>query len=264
MTGLVRRAAEVVLGPLRMRRRLPASAGSGQLIASARVGGLKYLFTGSSRLDPELLRIAGLLVQKGDTVWDVGANVGLFSVAAAAHAGENGRVISIEADLDAVALLNRTVQLRSDGHAKMTVLPLAVGSAIGFVHFLIAARARAANAIEGYGSTQMGGIREVRVLPSMPLDYLLDHFPAPQVLKIDVEGAEREVLLGGSKVLSKARPLIYCEVATSGAMKITELLRANDYRLWDGAVFDGRGAGLVSCATPNTVAIPVERAGLGR
>jgi FkbM family methyltransferase len=248
-----------MLGPLTVKRRLPRAAGAGQLIASARVGGLKYLFKAAGDFDPELLRIAGLLIRKDDVVWDIGANVGLFSVAAAAHAGANGRVISVEADLDAVTLLNRTVQLRSAGHAAITVLPIAVGTAIGFVHFMIAARARAANAIKGYGSTQMGGVREERVLPSMNLDRLLEHFPAPQVLKIDVEGAENEVLLGAQSLLLHVRPLIYCEVASSNADDITALLRFHRYRIWDGATYDGRGAGEVTHSTHNTVAIPEEK-----
>lgn len=259
MTGIVRRTAERVLAPLTVQRRLPGTAGGGRLVASARVGGLKYLLKGSQHLDPELLRIVDLLVRTNDVVWDVGANVGLFSVAAAARASPTGRVLAFEADIDAVTLLNRTVQLRSDGHAEITVLPLAVGSAVGFVRFQIAARARAANAIQGYGSTQMGGVREVRMLPSMPLDYLLEHFPAPQVLKIDVEGAELQVLHGARSVLSNARPLIYCEVATDKATEVTELLLAHRYRLWDGAVFDAKGGGEVLCATSNTVAIPEEK-----
>jgi FkbM family methyltransferase len=259
MMALFRRAAEMFLGPLIVQRRLPSSAGGGRLVANARVGGLKYLFKSAADIDPELLRIAGLLVKKDDVVWDVGANVGLFSVVAAARAGANGRVISVEADLDAVTLLNRTVALRSDGHAAITVLPLAVGRSIGFVHFLIAGRARAANAIKGYGSTQMGGIREERVLPSMNLDCLLEHFSAPQVLKIDVEGAENEVLLGAKSLLLHARPLIYCEVASSNADDITALLRFHRYRIWDGATYDGRGAGEVTHSTHNTVAIPEEK-----
>jgi FkbM family methyltransferase len=259
MTGIVRRTAERVLGPVTVQRRLPLSAGGGRLIASARVGGLKYLMKGSEHLDPQLLRIASLLVQTNDVVWDVGANVGLFSVAAAARAGENGRVFAVEADMDAVTLLNRTVQLHSYGHAEITVLPLAVGSALGFVQFQIAARARASNAILGYGSTQMGGVREIRMLPSMPLDYLLAHFPGPHVVKIDVEGAELQVLLGAGGILTNQRPRIYCEVATNKAKEVTALFRAHGYRLWDGAVFDAIGSGEVSCAASNTVALPEEK-----
>lgn len=260
MTGSIRRMAEIALGPMRVRRQLPKSAGGGRLVASARVGGLKYLFRSARLLDPELLRVAGLLVRNGDVVWDVGANVGLFSVAAAAIAGVQGRVISIEADIDAVALLNTTAQMRIPGHAEMTVLPVAVSATCGFVQFQIAARARAANAIAGYGSTQMGGIREVRTLPSVTLNELLNHFPPPNILKIDVEGAECDVLRGAENVLSVVRPRIYCEVAGHAAEEVTSILHRHKYRIWDGAYFDGRLADEIDLATDNSVAIPEEKA----
>jgi FkbM family methyltransferase len=224
---------------------------------------LKYLFKSSDLLDPELLRVAMRLVNKGDVVWDIGTNVGLFSVAAAAAAGPTGRVISVEADIDAVALLNRTCQLRSVGHAEMTVLPVAVGSANGFVKFAIALRARASNAIQGYGSTQMGGVSEIRTLPCITLDTLVDHFPAPHVLKIDVEGAELEVLRGATRLLSEVRPVIYCEVASKAREDVSALFREYRYRLWDGASFDGRFVGELSQAVNNTIAFPEEKVGRG-
>jgi len=137
----------------------------------------------SEKWDPELLKIAKLLVKSGGVVWDVGANVGLFSKAAAVRAGPNGRTVSLEADIDAVALLNCTIRLPSKDHAEMTVIPLALGKSPGFVRFAIAKRARAANAIEGHGSTQTGGTLEIRTLPCVTLDSLLDHFPPPDVLQ---------------------------------------------------------------------------------
>lgn len=261
MTASIRRAAEVILGSLRVTRRLPATSGAGLLVATARVGGLKYLFKRADHLDPELLRIARMLVSKADVVWDIGTNVGLFSVAAAARAGAGGRVVAVEADIDAVTLLNATSRLRLTDHAEMTVLPVAVGFANGFVKFAIAKRARAANAIQGFGSTQMGGVSEIRVLPCITLDSLLDHFPGPQVLKIDVEGAESQVLNGATRLLSEVRPLIYCEVAANARGAVTSIFRTHRYRLWDGANFDGRFTKESLLAADNTVAIPEEKSG---
>lgn len=258
--GVVRRLTEVVLGPLTLKRRLPDTAGSGLVIASAKVGGLKYLLKNSDQWDPELLSIAALLVRTGQSVWDVGANVGLFSKAAAFHAGAEGRVLSIEADLDAVALLNRTCRYRLPGHADMTVLPVAISDSVGFVRFAIAMRARAANSIEGFGSTQTGGVKEIRTLPCATLDSLLAHFPAPDVLKIDVEGAELGVLRGAERVLGQSRPVIYCEVTDCTRAEVATLLQSSAYMLWDGEGFDGSSnSKRISDMTTNVVAIPQER-----
>ena len=258
--GVVRRTAEVVLGSFIIKRRLPDTAGSALIVASAKVGGLKYLLKSSAKWDPELLTIAALLVRKGQSVWDVGANVGLFSKAAAFHAGAEGAVLSIEADVDAVVLLNRTCRYRAPSHADMTVLPVAVSDLVGFVQFDIAKRARAANSIHGFGSTQTGGVRESRTLPCVTLDSMLTQFRAPDVLKIDVEGAELEVLRGAAAVLGQPRPIIYCEVSALTRADVTGLLESCAYGLWDGCGFDGSlNSPRMSQATSNLVAIPQEK-----
>ncbi|WP_152207616.1 FkbM family methyltransferase [Marinobacter changyiensis] len=224
------RIAEIVLGPLGFSRRLPQGSGGGLIRVSSRVGGLKYLFKASDRWDPELLDIAGTLVSRNDSVWDVGANVGLFSKAAAFHAGTQGIVLSIEADFDVIALLHATARRSSESEAKMTVLPVEIADRQGVLSFAIARRARAANAIEEFGSTQTGGgVSEVRTLPCMTLDSLLSHLPAPDVLKIDVKGAEILVLNGAKQILEQARPKVYCEVLAKTREQVCELFEGFGY-----------------------------------
>jgi FkbM family methyltransferase len=260
MSGFARRCAEMLLGSLVLRRRMPASAGRDWLVVSAKVGGLKYLLKPAEQWDPELVRIASRLVSEGD----IGANVGLFSKVAAVRAGPDGRIVALEADDDAVALLERTAQLSSSCCAATTVVPLAVGRRCGIASFAIARRARAANALEGYGSTQTGGTREVRRVESITLDALLERFGAPDIVKIDVEGAEMEVLEGASRLLTEVRPAIYCEVCSATRSAVSRLLHAHSYGMWDGADFDGAEGLGVALAARNTVAIPLEKRALYR
>lgn len=259
MTSALRRCAEIMLGSVVLRRSIPDSIGRAQLVVNGKVGGLKYLFKAADQWDPELLKIVRLLVKPGDVVWDVGANVGLFSKAAAVISGPSGRVLSLEADIDAVRLLYRTNRLASSGHAEMTVIPVAAGKRSGFVRFSIARRARAANAIEGYGSTQTGGILETRTIPCVTLDSLIENFPAPDVLKIDVEGAECEVLDGATQILTNSRPAIYCEVDGKSANRVAQMFEQYSYQMWNGADFDGVDSPCISIASANTVAIPEEK-----
>ncbi len=253
-TGLLRRFAERVLGSITFSRRLPVVSGGGRLIVNARVGGLKYLFKQSKAFDPELLRIAEVLVRPGDCVWDVGANVGLFSMAACYHSGGSGTTLSIEADKDAVSLLFKTAR---EAGGRLTVLPVAVSDQDGFVRFAIARRARAANAIEGYGSTQTGGVLEVRTLPAWRLDSLAKHFEKPNVLKIDVEGAELDVLRGAGNLLIESKPRIYCEVTDTTRMDVVTLLQTAGYAVCDGESFGTGNQRAVSTGTTNLVAMPM-------
>lgn len=251
-TGLIRRLAERLLGRIILVRTLPTEIGAARIVVSARVGGLKYLFKGPRQWDPELLRVAGRLVRPADCVWDVGANVGLFAMAARHHSGAGGKVVAMEADHDAVSLLFATARHSGDG---LTVLPIAVSDEDGFVRFAIAKRARAANAIEGFGSTQTGGVLETRTLPSRSLDSLIDHFPAPNVLKIDVEGAELAVLRGASRLLAHSRPRIYCEVTAQTCADVTHLLHGFGYRTFDGESYGTAHPSAVRPGTTNLVAI---------
>ena len=254
--SFVRRTAEVITSPFVFTRRLPPEAGGGVICVSTRVGGLKYLFKSSDRLDKELLEIAKFLVKPGYVVWDVGANVGLFSRAAAFYAGYLGSVLSIEADMEAVKLLLKTSRLTRSKESVMTVLPVAISNEVGYTRFDIARRAGSSNALEGFGSTQTGGIRETRVVPCTTLDNLLAHFPEPKVLKIDVEGAESLVLSGAANILRRIRPRIYCEVSGFEKQNVYDFLRDFGYTLWDGQAFDWAHPKSVSSNTCNIVALP--------
>jgi hypothetical protein len=89
---------------------------------------------------------------------------------------------------------------------------------------------------------------------------MLTQFRAPDVLKIDVEGAELEVLRGAAAILGQPRPIIYCEVSALTRADVTRLLESCAYGLWDGCGFDGSlNSPRMSPATSNLVAIPQEK-----
>jgi hypothetical protein len=116
---MLRRAAERLLRDRSRLRRLPAAFSSLPIHVSS-AGGLSQLLKPMERVEPELLATARALVKPGAVVWDIGANVGLFSVASLACAGPNGRVFSFEPDTALVALLRRTALLQPPSVGTMT------------------------------------------------------------------------------------------------------------------------------------------------
>jgi hypothetical protein len=101
----------------------------------------------------------------------------------------------------------------------------------------IAERARASNHLVGTtGSTQASGLRRIQPTVSLTLDFLLDYFPVPSVLKIDVETHEVSVLKGAARLLREIRPTIWCEVSSENSTEVTELLRAAGYKLFGAEV----------------------------
>jgi FkbM family methyltransferase len=235
-----------------LKRRLPARFGGDTLFVSPGAL-LKLWWPVLEATDPALFAWAAEFVAAGDVVWDIGANVGLFSFAAAARAGTAGRVIAVEADIWLANLLRRSAR-QANRRAPVDVLPVAVSDAVGVARFQIAERSRAANFLaDAHGSSQAGGIRETQQVMSVTLDWLLERFPAPNVLKIDVEGAELQALSQAQRLLAQVRPIIVCEVREQHAAAVAELLHAHGYSLYDLAA---RRRVPLTLAAFNTLALP--------
>jgi len=236
---------------------LPAEFGNSPIIMSS-AGGLGAILKPIEKFDPILLASVKNVVRPGDVVWDVGANIGLFSVAAAALAGRQGKMFSFEPDTVLVQLLRRTACLQSGASAPMTIVPCAIAKAFGVRRFSVAKRARASNALFEYGHSQMGGVEELQTVVAVGLDDLARTLPAPDVLKIDVEGAEIEALVGGAELLRSSRPSIVCEISAGNSSKATALLRKVGYLLYDASK-PFNAAARIDLATWNTIALPEEK-----
>jgi FkbM family methyltransferase len=196
-------------------------------------------------------------VGNGAVVWDIGANVGLFSFAAAGLAGCSGKVYAIEPDTFLVGVLRRSVAIPSPRSAPVEVIPCAVFDTVGIQQFQIAERARASNFLEGLGNSMTGGVRETQSVLCVSVDWLATQILAPDVLKIDAEGAELRILNGARELLLATRPTIICEVGKENEDGVASLLGDLGYVLYDGAV-PKKERRPVSGAPWTTLALPLE------
>ena len=241
-----------------LRRHLPRQFQNLPLYVSPDAG-FRYWRWGVETADPMLFRMVRELVRPGSVVWDVGANVGLFSFSAAALAGPSGFVLAIEPDVWLAHLLARSaqrIQQHSAEAAPVAVLCAAASEGNRIRQLQIAERARAANHLmEAKGSSQAGGSRYQQATVTVSLDFLLDSFPAQSVLKIDVETAEVNVLRGASTLLRNRAPVIWCEVAAHNSETVLELLHQSGYELLSAAVEPGKRTPLAR-APWDTLAVP--------
>jgi len=198
-----------------LKRRLPPEFGSAPIFVSPE-SSLRYWRRDLGKVDPFLLSMVRELVRGETTVWDIGANVGLFSFAAAAL---GSRVLAVEADTWLAALLHKSSLLNG---LPVTVLPAAVSDAHGISELHFSEQGKSSNSLVGTGPAQS--------IVTITLDWILEHFAAPQVVKIDVEGMEYAVLKGASKLL-RLRPIIFCEV-TRDHDGIGIILRDAGYTLY--------------------------------
>jgi FkbM family methyltransferase len=227
----IRRLAERLSRGVVLRRRLPSKFGRVPMYVTPEAG-LRYWFS-MSQVDPVLYRMAEEIVKPGSVVWDVGANVGLFTFCAASMAGKAGSVLAIEPD----------------------VLCASVSDSNRISQLAIAQRARSSNyLVEATGSTEASGARCLQPTVTVTLDFLMEHFPHPSVLKIDAETHEGDILQGGERLLKEARPTIWCEVSAENSSEVTELLHASKYELYGAQVSPHQ---LTSRAWFHTLALPL-------
>ena len=184
----------------------------------------------SSGLEPGTRRVLQTLAQPGGGAVDVGANIGLLTLALARAVGPTGRVYSFEPEDAARAQLTKTLALQ--GMRWVTLSDKGVGSREETRTFFT-------SGIPGHSSLYELPPEENATASTIHIVRLDDVIPQGQrldVVKIDVEGAELEVLAGMDRVLSENPDLaIIAEYGPSHLARVGLTPKA-----WFGA-FEARG-----------------------
>lgn len=194
---------------------------------------LKYMKPGRDSFDEDLVRLATRYLNESDVVWDIGANIGTFTFAAASMVGD-GSVLTVEADGWLVELLRKTARLKDYDECDIKILSAAISDTNSVSPFTIASRGRASNAlVEAGGRSQMGGTRETQYVATLTLDTLLASMDEPNFVKIDIEGAELLALQGAGQLISEVRPSFYIEVGEDVAPSVYKIFSQANYRCVD-------------------------------
>jgi FkbM family methyltransferase len=156
-----------------------------------------------ARFSRELL----VSVHAGDTVWDVGANVGVYATQFAERGAAN--VVCFEPAPAAIAALQRCFAEKPEIAGSVRIVPIALGSRRSKAVFS-ADGASPNNQILAAAGNQP--TVEIQVYSGDGALAELD-LPSPNVIKIDVEGYELEVIEGLSRVLaSRTLRSVFIEV----------------------------------------------------
>jgi FkbM family methyltransferase len=149
------------------------------------------------------------LLDKGEIFWDIGANIGYFSLLAAATLQHTGQVIAFEPGQVAYARLLDNIALNP--FSNITTFNLAVTDREGEAALYLAAETA-----DGCASLYGAGpeVTAQESCRTVSLDgFAQSHaLPGPDFIKIDVEGAELFVLRGAREMLAASRPLVLVEL----------------------------------------------------
>lgn len=153
---------------------------------------LSYLRHG---LEPSIVKVAAGIIRPGDTVVDVGANVGFLTRKFASLVGDQGKVLAFEPDPATFDfLLYNTQRL-----PQVSVFQEAVSDRIGAMSFYLHPTSGMSNSLVNAWK----GARTIQVKTSTLDGWAQDHAIGPlRLVKIDVEGAELLVLRGMQGILA--------------------------------------------------------------
>jgi FkbM family methyltransferase len=165
----------------------------------------------------------------GDCYYDVGAHAGFFSLIASRFVGSRGKIVVFEPDPENMASLK--ANMARNEIPQVTAVEAAVWSSPGEATFERALDA--SNRTQGHLAVEADSTHARIRVNAVRLDDLVfnNEYPAPQFIKMDVEGAEWEALHGASRLLSEIRPKLLCEVHDPAQMKqIQDYLCQFDYQ----------------------------------
>lgn len=162
-------------------------------------------------------------VPEGGVVWDVGANVGLFSLLLCRAGVKASAIHAFEPNPHAYRIL----QSLYENHPVVKVHPLALGKTKARALLWTTKGDSSVSSLRRTGSGKAGPL--VDVYPGDDLAGALG-IPLPHVVKIDVEGCEADVLAGMSALIESCRPVVAFEHIFFSDHEITALVPKN-YKL---------------------------------
>jgi FkbM family methyltransferase len=182
---------------------------------------------GLDHYEPEALPVFASLARDAKLIVDAGANIGLFSLLAA-RANPTARIFAFEPAPEVFAALQRNVGL--NGASRVVCVRAALGDETGMTGIFTPI-----GKVDTIGSAQIGhrvgwteGPWQCEYVPVVGLDtfWATHNLPPLDLLKVDVEGAEEQVLAGARGIIAKHRPDIVCELLeTASGSEAAALLR---------------------------------------
>lgn len=197
-----------------------------------------YWFKGRDR-EHRAMEAFRKFVKSGDTVIEIGGHIGYVSLHLRGLIGDEGRLIIFEPGPNNLPYLRANIAPFSN----IELVEAACGDDDTTVDFWIEGLSGQNNSLDrNYKNFEANrknafsveNMRRVQV-PMKRLDSFLDETGFwPDIIKIDVEGAEQLVLEGAERCLAEIRPTIVMEV-TENADEVTAILQRHRYRITAGS-----------------------------
>ena len=161
-----------------------------------------WKFSALEGFETELLKET---LQEGSVVYDVGANIGYYSLIFADIVGSSGKVYAFEPDPDNYRLLCRNIE--ANGYDNIVPVEMAVSNKKESINFFVSK--------ENRGDHRIYDPKDVRSVISVQAT-TLDQFAAdqepPNLIKMDIQGSEYLAVCGMERLVRQHKDLVViCE-----------------------------------------------------
>ncbi|MDO9000950.1 MAG: FkbM family methyltransferase [Bacteroidota bacterium] len=184
-------ARKVYLGPLKGKKWIYSS-------------GYSQYFMGD--YEKEVVDIFYEYAEKSKVIYDIGANIGYYTLIASKAANDNSKVYAFEPFPENVIALKKNIEVNNNSN--IMVLEFAISNKIGRASFSNSDNNVANTLCEDSPTFKNNKSIEVRTITIDDL-ILNNTIEVPDLIKMDVEGTELEALIGAEETLKKYHPVIF-------------------------------------------------------
>ena len=162
--------------------------------------------------DPEIWNWISSHLQPGSTMVDVGAHIGTMTIRGAKVVGTKGKVLAVEPNPNTAAKLRANVE--ASGWPQVKIEQVACGASDGKLDLFIGSRVNSGSSSLSKKNAEEHGASGTSVTVDLvKLDELVERngLTRIDVIKVDVEGAETQVITGGQESIRKFHPVLILE-----------------------------------------------------
>ena len=178
--------------------------------------------------EPDKRRFVIDNVNNGNVFVDIGVNKGDFTLLAASQIGPTGKVIAIEPEPENCSWIRRSIE--ANGFKSVDLYEAAAAETAGTAKLFLGEKSGWHSLVQGVGAS--GYSIEVKTIA---LDDIDDGNLNPDLIKIDVEGAENRVLEGAKAMIDRCRPTFVIDLHPHKGADIDLLedyFRSRDYNAY--------------------------------
>lgn len=183
--------------------------------------------------EPHVAELIVDILGPGDVFYDVGANAGYFSLIASKAVGREGKVVIFEPVPFNIDVIKK--QIKANNLCNCILEPVALSSSAGTASLVVPNRNANAHLTDFVSNHFITNDNDKIIhVETNTLDHYIDKYPSPNLIKMDIEGAEVEALIGASLTLTSCAPTFIISTHNPELHKnVISILLESDYEVID-------------------------------